>query len=99
MDSTPTTTTFSNRCDILAELWMNYRDTEDFQDFVDYNDLGLPLAYAISKEIVISTGNAEMMVDETWELLLGALDTEDTGFETLNEVLGIEGEDEDADNV
>jgi hypothetical protein len=98
MDSTPTTTTFSNRCDILAELWMNYRDNEDFKDFVEYNDLGLPLAYAISKEIVISTANSEMLIDETWEVFLAALDTEDTGFESLDEVLGIESDDASNDD-
>ena len=98
MDSTPMKTTFSNRCDILADLWMNYRDNEDFKDFVEYNDLGLPLSYAISKEIVISTGNAEMLIDETWEVFLAALDTEDTGFESLDEVLGIESDDASNDD-
>lgn len=93
MASTPTETTFSNRCDILAELWMGYRDDEEFADFLDYNDLGFPLAYAISKEIVTSTQEAENLIDETWELFLGALgEKEDTGFETLNEVFGIESE-------
>jgi hypothetical protein len=92
MDSTPTTTTsFSTRCQILAELWLNYRGDETFQDFVEYNDLGLPLAYAIASDIAISTGNAEMLIDETWELFLGALGVEeDTGFDSLDHILGLE---------
>lgn len=89
---TPTETTFSNRCNILAEIWMGYRDDEQFVDFVEYNDLGLPLAYALANEIVVSTKVAEDLIDETWELLLGALDRDDTGFETLEEVFGIEGD-------
>lgn len=97
MASTPTETTFSNRCYILAELWMGYRDDEEFADFLDYNDLGFPLAYAIAKEIVLSTQEAENLIDETWELFLGALEKEDTGFETLNEVFGIESEDNEDD--
>ena len=98
MDTTGTT--FSNRCDILGELWVAYRDAEEFVDFIDYNDLGLPLAYAISKEIVVSTQTSETLIDETWELFLGALGVEeDQGYESLNELFGIEEEDEDADNV
>ena len=98
MASTPTETTFSNRCDILADLWMNYRESEQFQDFLEYNDLGFPLAYLLAQEIVISTQSAEMLVDETWELFLGALEKEDTGFESLDEVFGIEGDGSEDDD-
>lgn len=95
MDSSPTTTSFSNRCFILGELWIGYRDAEEFQDFVEYNDLGLPLAYALANDIVVSTANAEMLIDETWELFLGALEMEDTGFDNLDDVLGVDSEDND----
>lgn len=93
MDSS-TSTDFSKRCDILAQLWMGYRDDDDFKDFLEYNDLGFPLAYALSKEIAISTPEAEMLIDETWELFLQALGVEDTGYSSLNEVFGIDEEEE-----
>lgn len=48
-------TKFSDRCLILAELWLEHRDEEEFQDFFGYHDLGLPLAYAISENVVLST--------------------------------------------
>lgn len=93
---TPTETTFSNRCNILAEIWMNYRDESEFVDFVEYNDLGLPLAYAIAGDIVVSTKISEDLIDETWELLLGALGIEeDTGFESLDDVFGITGDEDE----
>jgi hypothetical protein len=96
MDTTGTT--FSNRCEILGDLWVAYRDDETFEDFIDYNDLGLPLAYGIKKEIVISTATAESLIDETWELFLGALGIEeDKGYESLNEVFGLEEEDSNDD--
>lgn len=80
-------TTFSNKCSILSDLWMNYRDDEGMQDFVEYNDMGLPLAYFIDSDIVTPKDQAKMFVDETFNLLLGALDIEDQEFETLNEML------------
>jgi hypothetical protein len=82
-------TTYTDKCSILAELWLNYRNDEEFQDFVEYNDLGLPLAYAIANDIVKSSEMAQKFVEETFDLLLGALEIEDTGFDTLNDMLGL----------
>ena len=42
--------TFENKITILAELWMNYRDDEDLEDFVEYNDLCVPLATLMKTE-------------------------------------------------
>jgi hypothetical protein len=81
-------TLFEHKAAILADLWLNYRNDEEFVDFVEYNDLGLPLAYAISEGIVESTELAARFVEETFELLLIGLDIDgDTGFETLDDML------------
>lgn len=81
-------TTFKTKCAILAEIWLNYRDDEEFQDFCEYNDLGLPLAYALDSNIVEATETAKAFVEETFELLLAGLDIEkDTGFESLEDLL------------
>jgi hypothetical protein len=82
-----TTTPFSNKCSILGELWLSYRSEEDFEDFIDYNDLGLPIAYAIANDIVKSTDLAKAFVDETFDLLLVALGLEDEAWEHLDEML------------
>jgi hypothetical protein len=81
-------TTFDNKTSILADIWLNYRDDEEFQDFIEYNDLGLPLAYAISSNIVPSTDKAKNFIEETFALLLSGLDIqEDTGFDNLDDLL------------
>jgi hypothetical protein len=82
------TTNFLNKTSILAELWMNYRDDEGLQDFVEYNDLGLPLAYFLYNELVLPTKQSEIYIEETFNLLVAALDVEDVGFESLDEMLG-----------
>jgi len=79
-------TTFENKCQILAEIWLDYRDDEDFEDFIAYNDLGLPLAYAIVEGIVESTDMAERFIDESFSILLSGLEIEDTGFLDLDEI-------------
>jgi hypothetical protein len=80
-------TTYFSKCLILADLWLNFRNDEEFKDFVEYNDLGLPLAYAISNNIIDSTEIAEKFINETFDLLLAGLEIEDTGFELLDDIL------------
>ena len=82
-----TTTTFENKCLILADLWLNYRNDDNFEDFIEYNDMGLPLAYALSEGIVKGTELSDKFIDETFDLLLRAIGIEDTGFENLDDVL------------
>lgn len=85
MAGTPLTT----KTEILAELWLNYRDDPEFTDFVEYNDLGLPLAYAILQGIVNTSVSAESFIEETFNLLLAALDIpEDLGYNDLYDLLG-----------
>jgi hypothetical protein len=82
------TTPFSKRCEILGELWITYRNDKDFRDFIEYNDIGLPVAYAISNAIVESTTVSEAFINETWNLLLESLEVdEDTGFDNVEDLL------------
>jgi hypothetical protein len=83
------TTPFSNQASILAELWMNHRQDEEFRDFIEYNDLGLPLAYAIAENVVAVSDKAKLFIEETFDVLLAGLEIDDTGFETLDEVLAL----------
>ena len=81
-------TSFDNKCEILADIFINYRDDEEFTDFREYNDLGLPLAYAIANGIVSKTSKAETFIGETFALLLAGLGIdEDTGFESIEDLL------------
>jgi len=80
-------TTFENRCAILSDVWMGYRGDKKFEDFVEYNDIGLPLAFLIDEELVKPEPQAKAMVNETFDLLLAAVGVEDTGFDSLDEML------------
>jgi hypothetical protein len=81
-------TTFENKCLILADLWLNYRDDEQFEDFIQYNDMGLPLAYALAEGIVKGTEMSTKFIDETFDLLLGGLAIEDNEWDNLEDMLG-----------
>ena len=86
---------FLNKVSILAELWMNYRDQEQLEDFVSYNDLGLPLAYFIHNDLVTISTQAEMYIHETYSLLLAALEIEDDSYESLDQLLDASNEEKE----
>ena len=82
-------TTFTSKCEILADLWLNYRDDDEaFGQFITYCDLALPLAYAYSNAIITErTEQAIKFIDEAWTLLLSGIGLEDTGFDSLDSLL------------
>jgi len=81
-------TPFSDKCAILSELWLDYRQDEQFKDFFEYNDLGLPLAYAVYTEMVEPKELSIRMISETFDVLLAGMGYEkDEGFETLADIL------------
>lgn len=81
-------TNFDTRCAILSEVWIKYRDDEALKDFIEYNDLGLPLAHFIHKNFVSSTEIAETFINETYELLVKVLRLEvEDEYDNLAEML------------
>lgn len=80
-------TTYTNKCDILAELWINYKNDVEFEDFITYNDLGLPLAYAVSTGIADTNPKIEGFINDTFDLFLSGLEREDEGFDDLSDIL------------
>ena len=82
-------TDFSNKVKILAKLWIDFRDDEKLKDFIEYNDMGLPLAYLSENMLSVPTDLGNKYIEETFEMLLVALEIEeDTGFESLDELFG-----------
>jgi hypothetical protein len=89
MSDTPTNH-FSKKCGILADLWLNYKTDSNFEDFVEYNDIGLPLAYAFAEDLAKPTEIGTKYVVETYALLIEALEIEDDPtFETLDDLLSM----------
>ena len=80
-------TSFDIKCEILSDLWMDHRHQEDFEDFISYNDLGLPLAFLVNGELVTPSEMAKSMINETFELFLAAMEVDDTGFDSLDDLL------------
>jgi hypothetical protein len=79
-------TDFSSKVNILGELYANYRGDESFKDFIEFNDLGLPLAYLTREGLCEVSDDGERYISETWELFVKSLGIEDVGFDDLDEM-------------
>lgn len=78
---------FADKAGIVGQLWIEFRNDEDFGAFMEYNDLGCPLAYMIAEGIVKEvTPLGEEMINETYKMLLELLDVTEADFEVLDEI-------------
>jgi hypothetical protein len=80
-------------CEILGTLYSQYKDDESFKDFLDFNDLGLPLAYFSAENLCEVSDDGVRYITETWNLFLQSLELEDIGFETLDQMLSMSQDD------
>ena len=87
-------TSYENRCIVLADLWHDFKGDPEFAEFIEYNDLGLPLAFMICKDIVNSTPIAETYINESFDLLCEAmeLDSSDVEIEGLDDLFELRDE-------
>ena len=80
-------TDFTKVCEILGVRYANYKEDEEFKDFIDFNDLGLPLAYFASERLCEVSDDGARYIMETWILFLKGLGLEDTGvWDNLEDV-------------
>jgi len=80
----------ADKAGILSQFWMEFRDDEVLKDFVEFNDMGLPLAFFVATGIVQDTPMSETYISETFDLFLVALEIEEEeidGLDNLNDIL------------
>jgi hypothetical protein len=80
---------FEDQCAILGQLWIDFRDDEEMSMFMEYNDLGLPMAYLIANELVIPTPLAEKYIGETFDLFLAAMNVMDEELEGVDNLTAL----------
>jgi hypothetical protein len=82
-------TPFELRCSILGDFWFKFKDEDenDWEDYLEYNDLGLPLAHALAEGLIEANSKTKDLINESWNSLMDALEIEDSGFRNLEELL------------
>lgn len=63
-----------DKATILSEVWLTLRDAPQWIYFVTYNDAGLPLAFALTHNLIHHLSEqGEEVINESFELLCSTL--------------------------
>ena len=80
--------TLWNKCDILSEIWYYHRDNEEFEDFLEMYDIGLPLAYFLREKICLPTKAGQTLIEDTYDALIEKFGVSDNYvFADLDELI------------
>ena len=81
-----TNTPFSKQVEILNDLYMDYGD--EYSDFIEDNDIGVPLAVFITQGCATATPKGIEMITESFDSLCENLDIDNYGnYESLDYML------------
>ena len=86
-------TTFSNKCMVLGQIFISKNYIEAIppilDDFIEVEDYSLALAYIIHNGYADVNDETIRIINETFETLLETFDSEDVGFENMQEVFAL----------
>ena len=75
------------KAEILVQFTQDHFNSEEYDDFFDYNDLGIPLSIAITQDMVILTDSGEELLEETWKELCLLFDANpDDEYESIDDL-------------
>lgn len=75
------------KAEILVQFTQDSFNDQDFDDFFDYNDLGIPMAIAVVQDMVILTDAGEQLLNETWNELCLLFDANpDDDYESIDDL-------------
>ena len=79
--------TFADKTGVLGQLWIEFREDEDFKEFVEYNDIGMPLGYFVAEGLVKETTDlGDTYILETFDMLIGLLKITEEEIDSLESV-------------
>jgi hypothetical protein len=79
-----------SKAEILVEFTQDNFNDEVYEDFFDYNDLGIPIAIALTQEMVVLTNKGEELIEETWKELCELFGADPNGhFENIDDVTSL----------
>jgi hypothetical protein len=75
------------KAEILVQFTQDEFNSGEYDEFFDYNDLGIPLSIAITQDMVILTDSGEQLLNETWNELCLLFDANpDDEYESIDDL-------------
>lgn len=75
------------KAEILVQFTQDEFNSGEYDEFFDYNDLGIPLSIAITQDMVILTDAGEQLLEETWIELCNLFNANpNSEYETIDDL-------------
>jgi len=75
------------KAEILVQFTQDEFNSGEYDEFFDYNDLGIPMSIALTQDMIILTNEGEQLLEETWkELCLLFNANPDDEYETIDDL-------------
>jgi hypothetical protein len=76
------------KAEILVQFTQDYFNSGEYEEFFDYNDLGIPMSIAITQDMVILTNEGEQLLEETWKELCLLFEADpNSEYETIDDLI------------
>ena len=75
------------KAEILVQFTQDEFNSGEYDEFFDYNALGIPMAIALTQDMIILTNEGEQLLEETWkELCLLFNANPDDEYESIDDL-------------
>lgn len=92
-------TSLEYKAQIIVEFTQDHLNGGEYEDFFDFNDLGVPLAIAITQEMADLTVSGREVLEQTWSNLCELFDADETlSYESIDELMSEDTEPDDLDD-
>ena len=75
------------KAEILVQFTQDHFNSGEYDEFFDYNDLGIPMSIAITQDMIILTDSGEQLLEETWKELCNLFGADPNGeYESIDDL-------------
>jgi hypothetical protein len=76
----------ADKAGIVGQLWIEFRNDEDFEQFMEYNDIGCPMGYMLAEGLVKELSPVgEEMLEETFKMFLSLIEISEEEVDGLGD--------------
>jgi hypothetical protein len=77
----------ADKAGLIGQLWIEFRADEDFSAFMEYNDIGCPMAYMVAEGLVKELSPVgEEMLAETFKMFIDLIEVTEEEIDLLPEI-------------
>jgi len=81
-------TSIDEKAQIIVEFVQDFRESGEYEDYFDYNDLGISLADALAQDMADLTESGLQIFEETWRHLCELFDMDETAsYESIEDLM------------